>query len=146
MKENIENASINNIVILGSTGSIGKQALEVVDKHPQRFRVIALSARDEVPLLQEQVQKYNPLAVAVSDSKAYLQLKEGIGDQCRVVESIEGMCELCSLPQVDTVLVAVSGAVGIKPTLAAIKAHKRIALANKETLVAAGDIVMRSAR
>lgn len=146
MKENIENDSITNIVILGSTGSIGRQALEVVDKHPRRFRVIAIAARDEVSLLQEQIQRYNPLAIAVTDPKAYLQLKEGIDNQCRVLVGIDGMCELCSLPQVDTVLVAVSGAVGIKPTLAAIKAHKRIALANKETLVAAGDIVMGLAR
>jgi 1-deoxy-D-xylulose-5-phosphate reductoisomerase len=146
LKENKENGCITNIVILGSTGSIGRQALEVVDKHPQRFRVIALAARDEVSLLQEQVQKYNPLAVTVFDSKAYLQLKEKIGNRCRVLTGIDGMCELSSLPQADTVLVAVSGAVGIKPTLAAIKAHKRIALANKETLVAAGDIVMRLAQ
>ena len=146
MKENIENEYKTNVVILGSTGSIGRQALEVVDKHPQRFRVIALAARDEVSLLQEQVQKYNPLAVTVFDSKAYLQLKEKIGNRCRVLTGIDGMCELSSLPQADTVLVAVSGAVGIKPTLAAIKAHKRIALANKETLVAAGDIVMRLAQ
>lgn len=145
MKENIENESINNIVILGSTGSIGRQALEVVDKHPQRFRVIAIAARDEVSLLQEQVQKYKPLAVAVFDPGAYRELKEKIGDQCKVLGGIDGMCELSSLPQADTVLVAVSGAVGIKPTLAAIRTHKRIALANKETLVAAGDIVMRLA-
>ncbi len=146
MKENIENESITNLIILGSTGSIGRQALEVVDKHPRRFRVIALAARDKVSLLGEQVQKYNPLAVAVFDPAAYLQLKEKIGDQYRVLAGIDGICELCSLPDADTVLVAVSGAVGIKPTLAAIRAHKRIALANKETLVAAGDIVMRSAR
>jgi len=146
LKENIENEYKTNVVILGSTGSIGRQALEVVDKHPQRFRVIALAARGKVSLLQEQVQRYNPLAVAVFDPGAYLQLKEKIGDQCSVLTGIDGMCELSSLPQADTVLVAVSGAVGIKPTLAAIKAHKRIALANKETLVAAGDIVMRLAR
>jgi len=146
LKENIENESITNLIILGSTGSIGRQALEVVDKHPRRFRVIALAARDEVSLLGEQVQKYNPLAVAVFDPAAYLQLKEKIGDQYRVLAGIDGICELCSLPDADTVLVAVSGAVGIKPTLAAIRAHKRIALANKETLVAAGDIVMRLAR
>ncbi len=146
MKEHIENKNITNIVILGSTGSIGKQALEVADKHPERFRVIAIAARDEVSLLQEQVQKYNPLAVAVFDPDAYLQLREKTGDQCRVLAGIDGICELTSFPEVDTVLVAVSGAIGIKPTLAAIRAHKRIALANKETLVAAGDIVMRSAR
>lgn len=143
MKEKTENGSIINIVLLGSTGSIGRQVLEVVDKHPQRFRVIAIAARDEVSLLQEQVQKYNPLAVALFDPKAYSELKEKIGGQCRILAGIDGMCELSSLPEADTVLVAVSGAVGIKPTLAAIRAHKRIALANKETLVTAGDIVMK---
>ena len=146
MKETIAGESINNIVILGSTGSIGRQALEVVDKHPESFRVVGIAARDEVDLLEEQVQRYKPQAVAVSDPAAYRDLKTRIDGQCEVLAGIEGICELSSLPTADIVLVAVSGAVGIKPTIAAIKAHKRVALANKETLVAAGDIVMQMAQ
>lgn len=146
MKQDLDREKINNIVILGSTGSIGRQSLEVVDKHPERFRVIALAARDEVVQLEEQVERYKPAAVAVSDPAAYQELKGRVAGKCQVLAGITGMSELSSLPDADTILVAVSGAVGIRPTLAAIKAHKRIALANKETLVAAGDIVMKMAR
>lgn len=146
MKEDLDSEIINNIVILGSTGSIGRQALEVVDKHPERFRVIALAARDEVVQLEEQVNRYKPVAVAVADPAAYKELKGRVAGKCQVLAGIAGMSELSSLPTADTVVVAVSGAVGIKPTLAAIKARKRVALANKETLVAAGDIVMKMAR
>jgi len=146
LKEDLESEMINNIVILGSTGSIGRQALEVVDKHPERFRVIALAARDEAAQLEEQVNRYRPAAVAVSDPAAYRELKERIAGKCQISAGLAGMIELSSLPEADTVVVAVSGAVGIRPTLAAIKARKRVALANKETLVAAGDIVMKMAR
>lgn len=135
-----------NIVILGSTGSIGRQALEVVDKHPERFKVIAIGARDEVAMLEEQIVRYKPAVVAVSDPAAYKELKERAAGRCKVLAGLTGMSEISSLPTADTVLVAVSGAVGIQPTLAAIKAHKRIALANKETLVAAGDIVIKLAQ
>jgi len=145
MKEDIINNRIN-IVILGSTGSIGRQALEIVDKHRERFRVIGIAARDEVSLLEEQMKKYKPQIIAVSDPDAYREMKSKITGSCRVVAGIEGMCELSSMPEADIVLVALSGAVGIKPTLEAIAARKRIALANKETLVAAGDIVMQRVR
>jgi len=145
LKEDLGSTMINNIVILGSTGSIGRQALEVVDKHPERFRVIGLAARDEAARLEEQVHRYRPAVVAVSDPAAYRQLKERVAGKCKILAGIAGMSELSSLPEADTIVVAVSGAVGIRPTLEAIKAHKRVALANKETLVAAGDIVMKTA-
>ena len=133
---------LTNIVILGSTGSIGEQALQVVDRHPDKFRVVGLAARDEVDVLARQVEKYSPLAVAVGDEQCYVQLKEKLGNHSRLLVGIEGMCDLASMDEADTVLVAVSGAVGIRPTLAAIRKSKRIALANKETLVAAGELVM----
>lgn len=130
------------IVILGSTGSIGRQALEVVDKYPESFKVIGISARDEVPLLQQQMEQYAPRAVAVGEEQAYQQIKS-IAAGINILYGSEGLCELASMPEADIVLVALSGAVGILPTLAAINAGKRIALANKETLVAAGDLVMK---
>ncbi|MDD2585221.1 MAG: 1-deoxy-D-xylulose-5-phosphate reductoisomerase [Syntrophomonadaceae bacterium] len=132
-----------NIVILGSTGSIGQQTLEVIDKHPDIFRVVGLAARDEINILREQIEHYHPLAVAITDQDAYKRLSSTTRPGMKIMQGLEGLCEIASLPEADTVLVAVSGAVGIKPTLAAIAAQKRIALANKETLVAAGDIVMQ---
>ncbi len=134
-----------NLVILGSTGSIGQQALEVVDRHPDQYKVVGLAAKDEIELLQSQVEKYQPRAVALADTHNYRHFKELMGNKVKVLCGVEGMCEIASLDAVDTVLVAVSGSVGIKPTLAAIDKSRRIALANKETLVAAGDIVMQAA-
>lgn len=130
------------IVILGSTGSIGKQALEVIDLHPDHYRVAGLAAKDEIHVIEEQVHKYHPRVVSVSNSEVYNQLKDRLPAGTRLLCDMEGLCELAALPEADTVLVALSGAIGIRPTLAAIRAGKRIALANKETLVAAGDIVM----
>ncbi len=135
-----------NLVILGSTGSIGQQALEVVDLHPHKFKVVGLAARDEIDVLVRQVEKYRPRAVALGDEQFSRQLKMQLPDKVHLLAGTEGMCELASLEEVDTVLVAVSGAVGIRPTLAAIDKSRRIALANKETLVAAGDLVMKMAQ
>ncbi len=136
----------SNIVILGSTGSIGEQALQVIDRHPDKFRVVGLAARDEVDAIALQVEKYQPRAVALSDEKCYSKLKDKLAHPCHINMGLEGMCEIASLDNVDTVLVAVSGAVGILPTIAAINQSRRIALANKETLVAAGEYVMNLAR
>lgn len=134
-----------NLAILGSTGSIGRQALEVVDKYKDRFKVAALAAKDELAELKEQIIKYQPEAVAVDDDYVYQQLKDFCPPGVEVKAGLEGMCELAAWEKVDFVLVAVSGAVGIRPTLAAVKAGKRIGLANKETLVVAGDIVIKEA-
>lgn len=136
-------AGKQNIVILGSTGSIGTQALEITDNYPDKFKVIGLAAKDEIKELNQQIKKYNPQMVAVSSEKAYQEIKNEWGRQVNIVLGTEGLCEVASLAMADTVLVALSGAIGILPTLSAIKAKKRIALANKETLVAAGDIVMQ---
>jgi len=136
----------SNVVILGSTGSIGEQALQVIDRHPDKFKVVGLAARDEVDTIARQVEKYQPRAVALGDEKCYSKLKAKLGGQCQIAMGLEGMCEIASLEDVDTVLVPVSGAVGILPTIAAINKSRRIALANKETLVAAGELVMNLAR
>ncbi|MEQ8200182.1 MAG: 1-deoxy-D-xylulose-5-phosphate reductoisomerase [Syntrophomonadaceae bacterium] len=140
------NRAPSNVVILGSTGSIGKQTLEVIDLHPDRFRVVGLAARDEIDELVLQAEKYRPATVAIGAADCYQSLKDRLGRNCQVVAGIEGMCELAGGDDIDIVLVAVSGSIGILPTLAAIKKSRRIALANKETLVAAGDIVMSLAQ
>ncbi len=134
------------VVILGSTGSIGKQTLQVIDQHPDRFKVMGLAARDEVNELAWQVEKYKPLAVALGNEGHYKQLKAQIKSPCQIYVGVEGMCALAAGENIDAVVVALSGAVGILPTLSAIDKSRRIALANKETLVAAGDIVMNRAR
>lgn len=137
---------INNkqkLSILGSTGSIGTQALEIVDNYSDRYEVVALAAKDEVKELSLQIQKYKPKIVAVSSELAYKELKLEWGHISDFVLGNEGLAEAASYADVDTTIIALSGAVGILPTLSAIQAKKRIALANKETLVAAGHIVMQ---
>lgn len=133
-----------NISILGSTGSIGTQTLEVVDQFPNLFHVIGLAAGTNLQLLQKQIQKYHPKAVSIKKVEDARSLKKqkspGIfwGDQ--------GNCAVATLPAVDKVVIATSGLAGIKPTIAAIKSKKTVALATKEVLVAAGGIVMREAK
>ncbi|MDD2510028.1 MAG: 1-deoxy-D-xylulose-5-phosphate reductoisomerase [Syntrophomonas sp.] len=141
------NKKQSNVIILGSTGSIGRQALDVIRMHSDSFRVLGLAAKDEVKLLQEQIELYKPEYISLADRESLKQLRElGGSGVKKALPGVEGLCELASLPEVDIVLVALSGAIGILPTLAAIEARKRVALANKETLVAAGEIVMRQAR
>ncbi|KUG03628.1 1-deoxy-d-xylulose 5-phosphate reductoisomerase [hydrocarbon metagenome] len=135
-----------NVVILGSTGSIGLQTLDVIEKHAGMFNLLGIAAKNEVPVLAEQIQRYRPAAVAVGDTSSYKELCSRIGKNCTVLSGLDGLCELAAWPEADIVVIAVSGAIGIKPTLAAIQSGKRVALANKETLVAAGDIVMQEAR
>ncbi len=138
--------AIQNVVILGSTGSIGKQALEVIDLHPDKFKVVGLAARDEVDEIAQQADKYHPISVALGDEASYGALKNQLDREYNILVGLDGMCELAEQEGVDIVLVAVSGAIGILPTLSAINKSRRVALANKETLVAAGDIVMSLAR
>ncbi|MDR1616422.1 MAG: 1-deoxy-D-xylulose-5-phosphate reductoisomerase, partial [Syntrophomonadaceae bacterium] len=132
------------IVILGSTGSIGRQALEVIDNYPDLFQVVGLAARAETSQLLEQIRRYKPQAAAIGDETAYKELTARNSLDVQLMAGVEGLCELASWERADMVLVAVSGAIGILPTLAAIKAGKSIALANKETLVAAGDIIIET--
>ena len=143
----LEESTLNrNLTILGSTGSIGLQTLEVVDRYPAQFRVRALAAADNIELLVAQVEKYRPDYISWGDVATYSVLRERVGNQVQIRIGAEGMAELAALPSVDTVMAAVSGAVGITAVMSAIKAGKRIALANKETLVAAGEVVMAALR
>ena len=134
---------MKEICILGSTGSIGTQALEVVDKYPDKFKVKALSCNSNV-LIKEQIRKYMPEYVSVCDSELADDLEKNFPD-LTVLRDYEGICELAD-KKYDLLLNALVGISGLKPTLRAIKAHTTIALANKETLVAGGDIVMPLAK
>jgi 1-deoxy-D-xylulose-5-phosphate reductoisomerase len=140
---------MKNIVILGSTGSIGRSALDVISKFPDRFRVIGLTAGRNIPLLTEQIRQFQPRIVAVSDEDAYKNLKDALlhirPPEFPIPEvscGTDGISSVAAMPDADTVISAIVGSAGLLPTIAAIKAGKTVALANKETLVMAGDIVM----
>lgn len=135
---------VQAISILGCTGSIGRQTAAVAEYNG--IRVAALTANRSVERLEEQARKFHPEFVAVNDEAAAKQVKLALADtDIRVGSGMEGLTEAAVLESSDCVVTAVSGAVGLKPTLAAIDANKRIALANKETLVCAGEIVMQRA-
>ena len=141
----MDSGSKIKVILLGSTGSIGRQALEVIDLHQDKFQIVGLAARDKWEDLWQQIEQYQPLAAAVNDEEAYRRLRNRTNGELKLFNGVEGLSELAAMDEADLVLIALSGAVGILPTLAAIKAGKRIALANKETLVAAGEIVMETA-
>ncbi|MBR2799508.1 MAG: 1-deoxy-D-xylulose-5-phosphate reductoisomerase [Oscillospiraceae bacterium] len=135
---------VQSISILGCTGSIGRQTAAVADY--TGIRVAALTANRQIDRLEEQARKFHPEFVAVYDEEAAGELKTALADtDIRVGSGMDGLIEAATLSSVDCVVTAVSGAVGLKPTLAAIDARKRIALANKETLVCAGELVMQRA-
>ncbi len=130
-----------NLVILGSTGSIGTQALDVACQ--AGYTVLALAAARQVDLLEQQIRAYRPQYAAMYDEQAAADLRIRVADMpVKVLAGMEGLCTLASLPQADMVLNSVVGMVGLRPTLAAIAAGKDVALANKETLVAGGAFVM----
>lgn len=133
------------ISILGSTGSIGTQALEVVENLKDRFEIISLSAGNNISLLREQIKNFHPKTVCVSSDDARLELKNEFKD-LEIYVGNEGLEEICANKENDLIVVAVSGKIGLKPTLTAIKNKINVALANKETLVMAGDIVMSEVR
>ena len=135
---------VNAISILGCTGSIGRQTAAVAEH--TGIRVAALTANRKIDLLEEQARKFHPSFVAVYDEEAAKRFKIAVADtDIRVGSGMEGLVEAATLAEADCVVTAVSGSVGLKPTLAAIDERKRIALANKETLVCAGDLVMARA-
>ncbi|MCR4691403.1 MAG: 1-deoxy-D-xylulose-5-phosphate reductoisomerase [Lachnospiraceae bacterium] len=132
-----------NLVLLGSTGSIGKQTLEVVRQYSDRFSVVALACGSNDQLLEEQIRQFRPSYAVMYDEEGAKRLKDRIADlEVTVLSGMEGLCTIAALPEADVVLTAVVGMIGIRPTIAAIQAGKDIALANKETLVTAGHIIM----
>ncbi len=130
------------ISILGSTGSIGTQTLEIVRDHSDRFEVAAITGNRNIKLLEEQAREFGPELVCAADEKCAAELKVRLADTpVKVLGGSGSVTEAAQLPSADTTVVSVVGMAGIEPTIAAIKAQKRVALANKETLVAAGNII-----
>ncbi len=133
--------------ILGSTGSIGRQALEVVEAHPDRLRVVALTAHSNYQLLEEQARRFRPLFVGLVDEGAAAELRRRLsGTGMAVSAGAECLLEAAVHPEAEVVLNAVVGSAGLPPTLAALGAGKRLALANKESMVAGGDLVLQALR
>lgn len=133
------------LAVLGSTGSIGRQTLDVVRAHPEQFQVVALAARNNVALLADQVREFQPdLVASDADAPAALTMLHDLLPQAQ--RGLDGLLAVATHPAADILVAATSGQIGLRPTLAAIDAGKTIAIANKETLVMAGHIVMRAAR
>lgn len=135
------------IAILGSTGSIGTQALQVIEEHPEQYEAYILTANNRVDLLIEQAQKFQPAAVVIANEAHYPRLQEALADQpIKVYAGAESLCQVVQDAHVDIVLTAMVGFAGLRPTISAIRARKPIALANKETLVVAGELINRLAQ
>ena len=135
------------IAILGSTGSIGTQALQVIEEHPDLYEVYALTANNKVEKLIEQARKFQPEAVVIANEDKYQQLKDALADlPIKVYAGVEALCEIVESGPVNIVLTAMVGYAGLKPTMNAIMAGKTIALANKETLVVAGELITELAQ
>lgn len=139
-----QNKKTTNIAILGSTGSIGTQTLDVIRENPGRFNVSVLTAGRNVDLLAQQAREFRPERIVIADKGCYDALRQKLGDlDIRIDAGAEAISEAAASDPVDTVVTAMVGYSGLLPTIAAIKTGKRIALANKETLVVAGEIITR---
>ena len=138
----MEEIQKKQIAILGSTGSIGTQALEVISENDSLFEIYALTANNNVDLLIEQARKYKPEMVAIGNESHYAVLKNALSDlPVKVFAGADSIAQLAEMQPIDIVLTAMVGYSGLKPTMSAIKAGKKIALANKETLVVAGELI-----
>lgn len=130
------------ICILGSTGSIGTQALQVIEEHPDLYEAYVLTANRRADMLIEQAKKYQPAAVVIAVESKYEQVRDALEhDPIQVYTGSDALCQVVQMDPIDIVLTALVGFSGLRPTISAIKAHKAIALANKETLVVAGELV-----
>ena len=138
---------MKKIAVLGSTGSIGTQTLEVVRAYPQQLCVAALAAGGNISLLESQIREFHPAVAAVWDEEKAAELRIRTADQnVRIVSGMDGLIEIATLPEAEILVTAIVGMIGILPTIEAIRAGKDIALANKETLVTAGHIIMPLAK
>ncbi|WP_310393330.1 1-deoxy-D-xylulose-5-phosphate reductoisomerase [Hymenobacter sp.] len=139
----VKDNTVKTLALLGSTGSIGTQALEVVRQQPGRFRVAVLTAQRQWELLARQAREFRPAVVVIGDENLYQSLKTALADQpeTEVVAGAAALAEVVTRPEIDMVLTALVGYAGLLPTVAAIRAGKDIALANKETLVVAGELI-----
>lgn len=138
---------MKKIVVCGSTGSIGRQTLEVCEWFPEELQVVALTGGGNVRLLAEQVKKFHPQAVALADESKYAELQELLsGEKVEILTGEAGVCRVAAWPGAELQVAAISGLAGLKPTLCGIEAGLAIAFANKEVLVAGGELVMRQVR
>ncbi|MCB1614447.1 MAG: 1-deoxy-D-xylulose-5-phosphate reductoisomerase [Pseudomonadales bacterium] len=140
---------MKQVSILGSTGSIGVSTLDVIERHPEKFSVFALSAHQQVEALYQQCLRFSPCFAVLScgDDAAGLSAKlKAAGLETRVLSGLEGLVEIASHPQVDAVMAAIVGAAGLQPTMAAVQAGKQVLLANKEALVMAGGLMIEAAQ
>jgi len=138
----MEDTKVKKIAILGSTGSIGTQTLEIVRDNPD-LEVVGLSAGSNIDLLEKQVREFKPRLVCIRDENACKELKVRLADiQAEVVYGMDGLIQIAEMEESEILVTAIVGMIGIRPTIAAINRHKDIALANKETLVTAGHIIM----
>src|ERR1039457_7133455 len=137
---------MRNVVLLGSTGSIGTSTIKVAEDLPDKIRLLGLAAGNNVELLLEQTRKHRPAAISITDPAKARELRDTLGTSTEVFSGTEGLVKLATLPGADIVLIAIVGTAGLEPALAAIRAGKDIAIASKEILVMAGEIVMREAR
>jgi 1-deoxy-D-xylulose-5-phosphate reductoisomerase len=137
---------MRNLSILGSTGSVGKSTLAVVDAFPNELHVVGLAAGANVELLAEQMERYRPSLVSVRSESDAERLRTLVTYPVEIIPGIEGACAVASMPDADAVIAAIVGAAGIPPVYAALRAGKRVGIANKEVLVAAGDVMTRTAR
>jgi 1-deoxy-D-xylulose-5-phosphate reductoisomerase len=137
---------MRNVVLLGSTGSIGTSTIKVAEDLPDKIRLLGLAAGKNMNLLLEQTRKHRPETISIADPAKARELRDLLGTSTEVLSGPEGLLKLATLPGADTVLIAIVGTAGLQPALAAIRAGKDIAIASKEILVMAGEIVMREAR
>jgi 1-deoxy-D-xylulose-5-phosphate reductoisomerase len=137
---------MKNVVLLGSTGSIGTSTIKVAEDLPDKIRLLGLGAGNNVELLLDQTRKHQPEAISIHDPEKANELRKSLGTATQVFSGTEGLMRLATLPAADIVLIAIVGTAGLQPALAAIRAGKDIAVASKEILVMAGEIVMNEAR
>jgi 1-deoxy-D-xylulose-5-phosphate reductoisomerase len=137
---------MKRVAILGSTGSVGRSTLAVVDAFHDQLKVVGLAAGGNIDLLAQQIARYHPELVSVRDRRDVDRLRALLGDPVDIVHGAEGACAVASLGSADVVIAAIVGAAGIPPVYAALKAGKRVGIANKEVLVAAGDLMTQAAR
>ncbi len=138
--------TMKRVVLLGSTGSIGTSTIKVAEDLPERIRLVGLGAGNNVDLLLEQARKHKPQAISISDPEKASGLNGALGSKAQVHCGSEGLVKLATMPEADIVLIAIVGTAGLQPALAAIRAGKDIAVASKEILVMAGEIVMSEAK
>src|SRR5580698_8194324 len=137
---------MKNVVLLGSTGSIGTSTVKVAEDLPDQIRLIGLAAGGNSELLFEQTRKHKPAMISISSPAKAAELQSTLGVSTQVFSGNEGLLKLATMPEADIVLIAIVGTAGLQPALAAIRAGKDIAVASKEILVMAGEIVMNEAR